>query len=90
MGIFEFILLIALISTIGKVVTERRRPLPPPGPVDRGTLPPGEVERMQEVVDDLAERVGRLEEERDFYRELLESPRRRALEPGSDDRTSHP
>ena len=82
MGIFEFILLIALISTIGKVVTERRRPLPPPGPVDRGALPPGEVERIREAMDDLADRVNRLEEERDFYRELLEHPGRRSLESG--------
>ena len=88
MGIFEFILLIALISTIGKVLTERRRPLPPPGP-DRAALPPGEVERIREVMDDLAERVGRLEEERDFYRELLEHPgRRRSLDAGSGDSPS--
>jgi hypothetical protein len=82
-GIFEFILLIALISTAGKVLTERRRPPLPPPPSDRGGLPPGEAERMREAVEELAERVGRLEEERDFYRELLDSPRRRgSLGPG--------
>lgn len=76
MGIFEFILLIALISTVGKVLTERRRP-PLQPPADRPALPPGEVERLREVMDDLADRVNRLEEERDFYRELLENPGRR-------------
>lgn len=77
MGIFEFILLIALISTVGKVLSERRgHPLPPPPP-DRPSLPPAEVERMREAVDELAERVGRLEEERDFYRQLLDNPDRR-------------
>ena len=77
MGIFEFILLIALISTVGKVLSERGRPAVPPPPPDRPFLPPREVERMREAMDDLSERVGRLEEERDFYRQLLESPGRR-------------
>jgi hypothetical protein len=81
-GIFEFILLIALISTAGKVLTERRQPRMPP-PQDLPALPPQEVERMREAVEELAERVGRLEEERDFYRELLDSPgRRESLGPG--------
>ena len=82
MGIFEFILLIALISTVGKVLTERRRP-PMPPPPDRSALPPQEVDRLREAMDELFERVGRLEEERDFYRELLESPGRKdSLGPG--------
>lgn len=81
MGIFEFFLLIALISTVGKVLSERSRP-PMPPPQDRPSLPPAEVERMREMVDDLADRVGRLEEERDFYRELLERPGRRPSLPG--------
>jgi hypothetical protein len=82
-GIFEFILLITLISTVGKVLTDRRQPPPPPPPQDRSALPPGEVERMREAVEELAERVGRLEEERDFYRELLDSPGRKPpLGPG--------
>ena len=81
MGLFELILLVALISTAGKVLGEwgQRRAPPPQTPP---ALPPAEVERMREVMDDLAERVNRLEEERDFYRELLESPRRRDALPG--------
>jgi len=85
-GIFEFILLIALISTVGKVLTERGQTRMPPPPPDRPALPPHEMEQMREAMGELAERVGRLEEERDFYRELLESPgRKESLGPGKDD-----
>lgn len=78
MGIFEFIILITLISTVGKVITERRQPrMPPPPPPDRPALPPRELERMEDAMSELAERVGRLEEERDFYKQLLDSPGRK-------------
>jgi len=73
-GVFEFVLLIVLITTIGKVVgtrTERRR------------LPEGvrqrDVDQLNEAVSDLSTRLSKLEEERDFYRALLESPDRKSL-----------
>jgi hypothetical protein len=75
MGIFEFILLMVLISTVGKVLSSRggRIQSPPEHP----RLPPGQIERVREELEALSERVGRLEEERDFYRELLEHPGRK-------------
>ncbi len=72
MGVFEFIIVLVIISTVGKVVSGRRARRDP-----RGDLPQGgraEVERIRDSVDDLGGRLTRLEEERDFYRELLDSP----------------
>ena len=71
LGVFTFIVLIVLISTIGKAVSNR--PLRDPkgaGP----QLSPGEIDRVRESLDDLSGRVGRLEEERDFYKQLLDTP----------------
>lgn len=75
MGVFEFIILLVLISTLGKILSGRRRYVPPPreGP----QLPPGEVREIREALEQMEERLGRIEEERDFYRKLLEDPRRR-------------
>ena len=82
MGVFEFIIVLVLISTVGKVLSQRlprRKPQAQPPP-----LPPAEVERIHEALEDLGGRLLRLEEERDFYKELLESPERRreGLPPG--------
>lgn len=70
MGVFEFVLLIVLITTIGKVV-EARSDRPPKAP-----LPPasGDVQHLEEMLGDMSARLARLEEERDFYRALLEPP----------------
>lgn len=43
---------------------------------------PGEIDQLPsltwlDMVDDLGGRLARLEEERDFYKELLDSPRKR-------------
>jgi hypothetical protein len=75
---FKLLFLIALISVIGKVLFGPSRPRMLPPQEGHSSLPPAEVERMREMVDDLADRVGRLEEERDFYRKLLEDPRRKS------------
>lgn len=73
-GVFEFILLIILISTIGKVLTARSgRPKPLPG------ASPDDIDRLHEAVSDLHTRMTKLEEERDFYRAFLESPNRASL-----------
>lgn len=69
MGVFEFILLIVLISTIGKVLEARG------GRMSKASLPPApDVQHLEEVVGDLNTRLARLEEERDFYRALLDPP----------------
>ncbi len=75
MGVFEFIIILVVISMVGRVIS-RRRPRRDP----QGELPQGgraELERLRDTVDDLGGRLARLEEERDFYKELLDSPRRR-------------
>ena len=75
MGIFEFILLIVIISTLGKVLAGRGNRVPPPP--SQPSLPPGELDAVRQAMDDLSERLARLEEERDFYVQLLEDPRRK-------------
>ena len=77
MGVFEFIILIVLISTIGKVVAQRGPRLPPAPPRDEPRLPPGEIQELRETLERMDERLGRIEEERDFYRALLDDPRRK-------------
>lgn len=74
LGVFEFIIILVLISTAGKVLSQRSRRIEPRQESPR--LAPGEVESIREAVEDLNGRVVRLEEERDFYKALLESPDR--------------
>ncbi len=80
MGVFEFIIVLVIISTVGKVLSDRR-----PRREAQGDLPKDaheELGRIRDTVDDLSGRLGRLEEERDFYKDLLESPgRRRGISP---------
>jgi len=73
-GVFEFIIALVIISTAGKVVSRRfpARDAPAAAP----QLPPGEIEGIRDTIDDLNGRVVRLEEERDFYKELLDAPER--------------
>ena len=79
MGVFEFVLVIVLITTIGKVVQARSdtskvsKTLPSVSP---------DVQHLEEMLGDLNGRLTLLEEERDFYRALLEPPARDRL-PGS-------
>jgi len=63
---------LVLISTAGKVLSRRgpRREI-------RGNSPEGgreEFEGIRDTMHDLSARLERLEEERDFYRDLLDSP----------------
>ncbi|MEJ2218113.1 MAG: hypothetical protein P8099_16005 [Gemmatimonadota bacterium] len=56
-----------------------------------GHLPSGmvdELRRLREAVDDLTERVARVEDERDFDRRLLESIAKRELPPGEKEEES--
>ncbi len=73
-GVFEFVLLLVLITTIGKVLSARSG-----RPALRGGVGPEELERLNEAMGELHTRLTKLEEERDFYRALLESPDREKL-----------
>lgn len=84
MGVFEFILLLVLISTFGKVVSQRGRRFPPP-PTEPPRLPPGELQELRETLERMDERLARIEEERDFYRALLDDPGRREGLPSPED-----
>ena len=69
-GVFEFIVLVVLISTIGKVLTGRQgRPSLPEAPHR-----PEEILQLNDAITELNARLEKLEEERDFYRALLEPP----------------
>jgi hypothetical protein len=73
-SLFMLVLLGALVVLILGI----RRP-------SSGHLPPGtvdELRRLREAIDDLTERVARVEDERDFDRRLLESIAKRELPPG--------
>ncbi len=74
-----------LISTIGKVLSSRAaaRELPS-GPSQAGSEGDGEMTRS--VIDELSGRIERLEEERDFYKDLLDAPAGRPeISPPEDD-----
>ena len=71
MGFFAFIITLVLISTAARIIERRRRPTLPAESVQVDTE---ELHRIAETITDLSERVERLEEERDFYKDLLEPP----------------
>jgi hypothetical protein len=73
LGVFEFIIVLVLISTFGKVLTDRRQPKELGGDA-APRLARGEAEDLREMVHNLSGRLERLEEERDFYKDLLEPP----------------
>lgn len=72
MGIVEIILALALISIVAKAVGNRGGSELTEG----ASAPARELARMREALDDMSTRLQRLEEERDFYVDLLESPQR--------------
>jgi hypothetical protein len=76
-GVFEFIIVLVLISTAGKIISNRRSHRDPQGELPKGGR--AELERIRDTVDDLGGRLMRLEEERDFYKELLDSPGKRGV-----------
>ena len=73
MGVFEFVITLVVISTVGRIIAARRRPPPLPG--DSFQMNAEELHRVRDTITDLSGRVERLEEERDFYKDLLEPPR---------------
>ena len=81
MGFFEFVLALAFITTAGRIV-QRRLAHPQRG--QSLQVDTEELLRIREMIGDLSGRLERLEEERDFYKDLLE-PRegRRELPPAN-------
>ena len=74
LGVFEFVIALVLISTVGKVARDRREIRT----MDKSTsqIGPGAFEGLRDTVEEMNTRLRRIEEERDFYRDLLESPQR--------------
>jgi len=74
------VIALVAITTGGRIVTRLigRRDFRrvDPSPQDRA-----EIEALRASVDDMGDRLGRLEEERDFYRALLEAPK--TVDPGA-------
>ncbi len=62
---------VAVATTAAKIIERRRRPTLPAESVQVDTE---ELHRIAETITDLSGRVERLEEERDFYKDLLEPP----------------
>lgn len=90
MGVFEFIIIIVVISTLGKVAISVGGPL-----VDKLGDLAGEVARSKkaerqgavlepEVVEELEKRLARIEDRLDFLEELKAPSRSRALGGGLD------
>ena len=78
MGVFAFVIILVAIVTIGKIITERQAgPFLPPG----GSPPSEEIHHLQESISQLGVRLEKLEEERDFYRALLDPPDKKATLP---------
>ena len=72
MGVAEFVIALILISGAAKIIERQRRSAPLPG--EAIMVDPEELRRISDTITDLSGRVERLEEERDFYKDLLEPP----------------
>jgi hypothetical protein len=84
MGVFEFVITLVLISSVAKIIESRRRAPRLPG--ESFQMDTEELHRVRNTITDLSTRVERLEEERDFYKDLLEPPpgSRKISPPGSE------
>ncbi len=71
MDFFAFIITLVLISTAAKILERRRHSVLPGESIQVDTE---ELHRIADTITDLSGRVERLEEERDFYKDLLEPP----------------
>jgi hypothetical protein len=69
LGVFEFVLVVIIVTTVCKVAERRMA-----RPRRDDSLPSGtdELLRVRDTMADLSGRLERLEEERDFYKALLE------------------
>lgn len=75
MNFFAFIISLVIATaaalTFARIIERRRRPTLPGESVQVDTE---ELHRIAETITDLSGRMERLEEERDFYSDLLEPP----------------
>ena len=69
MGIFEFVLALVIIATAGKIAERRFSQPRRDQSLQAGT---DELHRLRETMTDLSGRLEHLEQERDFYKDLLE------------------
>ncbi|GEM_PF-632688 len=69
--IIPLVIAVAVGTTAARIIERRRRPTLPGESVQVDTE---ELHRIAETITDLSGRVERLEEERDFYKDLLEPP----------------
>ena len=70
MGFFEFLVAVFLFKTIGEVLKEHIKNKPEPRSVSSD-----QVELLREEIKALGLRLHHIEEERDFYKDLLAAPR---------------
>ena len=70
MGFFEFILALVFLNVAGKAVREYIKKKPA-----RGAVSSDQVELLSQEIRDLGLRLHQIEEERDFYKDLLAAPR---------------
>ena len=66
------VVLSTLISTLGKIAASRGQPRELPSASSE--VGSGDDESTPNAIDELSGRLARLEEERDFYRNLLDAP----------------
>jgi len=72
MGAFEFVIALLLLRIVAKTIERRWRSAPLTG--ESVQVDTEELHRIGTTISDLSGRVERLEEERDFYKDLLEPP----------------
>ena len=72
MGAFEFVIALLVLRIVAKTIERRWRSAPLPG--ESVQVDTEELHRIGNTISDLSGRVERLEEERDFYKDLLEPP----------------
>jgi hypothetical protein len=82
MSLVSLILLIALVTLIVRGTIRSADGRLPPGP---GGHSSAELESIREELEQVTTRLQRLEEERDFYKALLEAPDREELLEGPEE-----
>lgn len=76
MSLVSLVLLIALVFLVVRATIRSADGRLPPGQAGHSSA---ELESIREELDQVTSRLQRLEEERDFYKELLEAPDREDL-----------
>ncbi len=81
MNLVSLILLLVLVGVVVRLVARDAGPA-----LERGSdaVASGQLEAMREQMDELSARLRRLEEERDFYKKLLDAPDRSRIIEGPD------